>query len=92
MTALVGAGGTANADDRYHGGYRQPQPQPGYHGQSHGPYHGSHGPYVRPYPYPYVAPYRPSGCYPYRYAAPYSPGLSFGVYRPGVAVQFGINP
>ena len=91
---LFGVSGTAQADHGRPGGYR------GYPGGYHGGHYGGHhgysgyrGNYPGYYGRPYAVPYNPYGYYaPYGYAYPYQPGVSFGVYRPGVAVQFGIYP
>jgi len=100
-TGLLAFANVARADDRYHG-------HDGHHDHGHydhGHYHGSYGgdrsyypgyPYAQPYA-PYVTPYRAYPTYaPYGYSYAYptyvQPGVSIGIVRPGVAVQFGVYP
>jgi len=95
--ALFGFAGTARADHGGRGGHHGYYGHQAYYGHGYyGGYRGYYGGYRGYYPgyfgRPYVAPY---GYYaPYGYAYPYSyvPGVSFGIYRPGVAVQFGVYP
>lgn len=101
VAGLFGLSGTARADHGYYGGHRGGYPggyQGGYRGGNYGGHHGYsgyRGNYPGYYGRTYAVPYNPYGYYaPYGYAYPYryQPGVSFGVYRPGVAVQFGIYP
>src|SRR5438067_104892 len=84
--ALFGFAGTARADHWDRGEHHGHHGHDGHHGYYNG-YRGYYGgPYVAPYGSYYYAPYG------YTYPYSYQPGVSFGIYRPGVVVQFGVYP
>jgi len=95
--ALFGFSGAVRADNGH------PHGHDGHSGSYYGGYHGGHygypggyrgyypGYYGRPY-YPYASSYGYYAPYRYAYPYPYQPGISFGIYQPGVAIQFGVYP